>query len=421
MLEHIIASNIYAHLESNNFFFTNQHGFRKGHSCETQLFEFTTDLHSNMNSNLQTDCLFLDFAKAFDRVAHCRLILKLSSLKLDSLTLTWLRNFLTNRQQFTIANNHSSSLCYVSSGVPQGSVLGPLLFLIYINDLPDNLSSCMRIFADDSIIYRPIRNNSDHLTLQKDLEHIIEWCKTWQMTLNVSKCKLITFSRKRDKFDSQYKIDNSNVERTDHYKYLGINLTSTLSWSTHITSICANTSRSLGFLCRNLYSAPSDVRKLAYLALIRPQLEFASSIWSPYQQYLIDKLECIQNRASRFIARNHSYPSSVTQIKHSLALEPLKIRRDISLLSLFHKLIHTSMMPSVHLNLAHRTSSRLHNTFSLSRMYGNTNAFNQSALPRAIRLWNDLPDDLASEQDHTKFYHTLKKYLCTKNCSIASS
>lgn len=367
-----------------------------------------------MNSNLQTDCIFLDFAKAFDRVAHCRLILKLSSLKLDSLTLTWLRNFLTNRQQFTIANNYSSSLCYVSSGVPQGSVLGPLLFLIYINDLPDNLSSCMRIFADDSIIYRPIRSSTDHLALQQDLERIGEWCNTWQMTLNVSKCKLITFSRKHHNFSGLYKIGNSIVERAQHYKYLGINLTPNLSWSTHITSICANASKSLGFLRRNLYNSPSDVRKLAYLALIRPQLEFAPSIWSPHQKYLINKLESIQNRASRFITRNYSYPSSITQIKQGLALEPLKIRRDISLLSLFHKLIHTSMMPSVHLNLAHRTSRRLNNNFSLSRMYGETDAFNLSALPRAIRLWNDLPDDLASERDHAKFLSNLKKYLCTE-------
>lgn len=166
MLEHIIASNIYCHLETNKFFFANQHGFRKGFSCDTQLFEFTTDLHNNMNSNSQTDCIFLDFSKAFDRVAHCRLISKLSALRLDSLTLSWLRNFLSMREQFTVINGSTSPLSPVTSGVPQGSVLGPLLFLIFINDLPSRVTSCIRLFADDCIIYRKINNPSDHVTLQ---------------------------------------------------------------------------------------------------------------------------------------------------------------------------------------------------------------------------------------------------------------
>lgn len=189
LLEHVIASNVHSHLESNHFFFYNQHGFRKGYSCDTQLFELTTDLHFNVNANDQTDCLFLVFSRAFDTVPHCSLISKLSALCLDSLTLSWLRNFLSMRQQFTVVNNFSSNLCDVSSGVPQGSVLDPLLFLIYINDLPSNMSS-IRLFADDCITYHPIKYFDDHSTLQNDLNVIYSWCKTWQVSLNTSKCKL---------------------------------------------------------------------------------------------------------------------------------------------------------------------------------------------------------------------------------------
>lgn len=239
LLEHIIASHIYRHLESNNFFYFNQHGFRKGLSCETQLLEFTTELHSSMNNKQQTDCVFLDFSKAFDRVAHCRLISKLSALRFDSLTLSWLRNFLSLRQQFTGVNNQSSLISDVTSGVPQGSVLGPLLFLIFINDLPQNISSQLRLFADDCILYRTIITPDDHLLLQNDLNLVSLWCSTWQMTLNSDKCKVMSFSRKHSNFSFSYVLNNTAVPLTSSYKYLGIELTTNLSWNTHITAICA--------------------------------------------------------------------------------------------------------------------------------------------------------------------------------------
>lgn len=127
-----------------------------------------------MNNSEQTDAIFLDFSKAFDRVAHCRLISKLSNLGIESLTLSWLRNFLSLRHQFTVVNNCPSSITEVTSGVPQGSVLGPLLFLIFINDLPSDISSCIRLFADDCAVYRAINSTNDHDTLQRDLHTITD-------------------------------------------------------------------------------------------------------------------------------------------------------------------------------------------------------------------------------------------------------
>lgn len=267
MLEHIIASHIYDHLESNNFFFPNQHGFRKGFSCESQLFEFTTDLHYNMNDNLQIDCIFLDSSKAFDRVAHCRLISKLSALKLDSLTLSWVRNFLSKRQQSTVVNDYYSPPSDVTSGLPQGSVLGPLLFLIYNNDLPNSIS-CTRIFVDDCIVYRSIKSADDHQPLQNDLDRINNWCKTWLMTLNISKCKIISFTRKSVRSLFPYNINNNTLARTTWYKYLGVHLTQNLSWVDHIATVSANASRSLGYLRRNLQSTTPHVRKQAYRTFV---------------------------------------------------------------------------------------------------------------------------------------------------------
>lgn len=209
-----------------------------------------------MDDNLQTDCIFLDYSKAFDRVAHCRLIVKLSALGIDSLALSWIRNFLFCRLQFTVANNFSSSLTDVISGVPQGSVLGPLLFLIYINDISTNLTSSVRLFADDCVVYRAIKNTDDHHILQNDLNDNC-WCDKWLMTLNSTKSKVVSFSRKHATTNFPYSINNAALPHASSYTYLGINVTSTLSWKEHITTVCARASKTLGYLHRNLHHSNS--------------------------------------------------------------------------------------------------------------------------------------------------------------------
>lgn len=411
LLEHIVTSHIYSHLESNKFFFVNQHGFRKAFSCDTQLLEFTSDLHNGMNNNKIIDCIFLDYAKAFDRVAHCRLIAKLSALRLDSSTLSWLRNFLSNRQQFTFVNNFSSSTSFVSSGVPQGSVLGPLLFLIYINDLPFNISSSIRLFADDCVVYRTINCEEDHVSLQKDLDLINQWCDRWQMTLNTSKCCVLSFTRRKSVFNFPYSICSAEIPRSSTYKYLGVHLCTNLAWCAHIEKICMKANRTLGFLRRNLHHSPSTIRQQAYQTFVRPQLEYASSIWSPHQQYLIDKLESIQNRAARFITSKYSRHSSISQIKRDISLTNLDSRRSVTRLCLLHKYYYNSWTSRLSLDIPSRTSSRLHNHLSFKRIFGHTQAFNNSALPRAIALWNSLPTDIVTLTDPAKFRERLQVYM----------
>uniref|UniRef100_A0A6G5A9M6 Reverse transcriptase domain-containing protein n=1 Tax=Rhipicephalus microplus TaxID=6941 RepID=A0A6G5A9M6_RHIMP len=185
-----------AHLQENSSIIPTQHGFRAGFSCDTQLVEFCHDIAAFINSGLQVDCIFLDFRKAFNTVSHTLLLLKLSYLNLPNTLLKWLEAYLLDRNQRVILHGVRSSDVSVLSGVPQASVLGPLLFLIFINDLTEHLSCRVRLYADDCCIYREVSSESDSQLLQNDLNKIMSWCSTWNMTLNLSKCNLLRFTTK---------------------------------------------------------------------------------------------------------------------------------------------------------------------------------------------------------------------------------
>lgn len=412
LFEHILYSNIADHLDKNSFFFPKQHGFRAGFSCETQLFEFTTDLHLSLDSLFQTDAIYLDFSKAFDRVPHQRLICKLACLSLDPLVFSWIRCFLTNRSQFTVIANHVSATTVVISGVPQGSVLAPLLFLIFINDLPSGISSSVRLFADDCVIYRRISDNTDQELLQDDLNKIQKWCSDWLMQLNISKCKCMHISRKRSITNFQYSLNSVALSVTNSYRYLGVEITNKLTWSDHIIKLCASTSRALGFIRRSLSMSPAPIRQQAYETFIRAKMEYASAIWNPHQVYLIQLLEAIQNRAARFITSQYSSRHSVTNLKSSLGLEPLAFRRKVSILCLFHKLyFNFPALRQTLLSTPLRSSRRLFNSLSIQRLHGSSNAFNKSFLPIAIEEWNYLPETVVIETNPTRFRQLITDHL----------
>ena len=182
-----------------------------------------------MNRFGQTDVLFFDFSKAFDKVSHPHLSIKLQHYGIDGSTLSWIKCFLKDRKQCVSVNGQKSDWTDVISGVPQGSVLGPTLFLIYINDIAENLTSTVRLFADDSVIYRDIKNITDVEKLQKDLETVFTWAKTWQMKFNASKCQHLTITRKRKPLQTQYSVDGNQIDKVHAAKYLGVTFTGNLT------------------------------------------------------------------------------------------------------------------------------------------------------------------------------------------------
>ena len=199
-LEHIIVSNINKHLAFESILADCQHSFRSQRSCETQLVQFFHDLVSNLDRALnrnhrQTDVIIMDFAKAFDKVPHRRLLYKFDYYGIRGSTHKWITSWLSERFQKVVLDGQASDPVAVLSGVPQGSVLGPVLFLIFINDLPENIRSSIRLFADDCVLYRNIESPMDCQILQDDLNSLAQWETDWQMKFNVAKCYSMRVTR----------------------------------------------------------------------------------------------------------------------------------------------------------------------------------------------------------------------------------
>ena len=208
------------HLDQHSILSDKQHGFRSKHSTETQLILTTHDLSKSLNNKSQIDMIIMDFSKAFDTVPHNRLLNKLKRYGINNKIHAWISKFLTCRDQRVVVSGAHSPWTHVESGVPQGTVLGPLLFLIYINDLPNNIHCTVRLFADDCVLYREINNQLDSQELQKDLDELTKWEHDWQMNFDPDKCFVMRLTHARNIKQFDYTLGKTTLQETDSHSYL---------------------------------------------------------------------------------------------------------------------------------------------------------------------------------------------------------
>jgi hypothetical protein len=394
VMEHIIHSCICRFLEENQVLTPRQHGFRSGHSCETQLILSINDWAKSMDSGLRTDVAIFDFSKAFDSVPHSRLLSKIESYGIQSSTLRWIQSFLTNRRQRVIINGSLSSWKPVTSGVPQGTVLGPLLFLLYINDITKGINSEIRLFADDCILYRQIVSDTDTVKLQEDISKLHSWSLTWQMSFNTKKCHILSISRQRRKPVLAYKIGPDNLTAVDSYPYLGVTISSDLRWNIHINNVCARATRTLNFIRRNIYRCPPDSKSLAYTSLVRPHLEYASGAWDPHTAKNINSLEMVQRRAARFVKRDYRRTTSASSLTDGLGWSTLSSRRKSSRLCSFYKAYNRLSPISLdHLVQPSRSTRSSVDGSCFLTLSSHTDVYKYSFFTRTIIDWNALSSD----------------------------
>ena len=397
LMEHCVVSNLLDHLEQHNILHPLQHGFRRRLSTETQLVTYLDHLATQVSCGKQVDAIVLDFSKAFDKVCHRRLLHKLSHYGVKGYNNRWIRAFLSGRHQQVVINQEQSEPLPVSSGVPQGSVLGPVLFLTYINDLPQCVSSEVRLFADDAIIHRNVSSGSDAQLLQNDLKSLEKWEKDWKMEFNPSKCNSISFTRLRNPIVHSYTLHDVTLEAARSVKYLGVHLAANLGWGEHTQNVVSKANRSLGMVRRNLKVAPTQIKAQAYLTLVRPHLEYSCTVWDPHTKHDCDRLEAVQRRAARFCTRDFRRLSSPTEMIALLGWTELAKRREQARLILMYKLCHSllNINSSAYLTPVTRPTRHSH-AYTFQRPQATKTYHALSFFPRTIQQWNGLPASLVS-------------------------
>ena len=391
VLEKIVYDNIVSFVSRS--ISSCQFGFRRNHSPLQQLLIFLNSVHESFGTTTQTDVIYLDFKKAFDSVAHNELLVKLWSFGIQGNLWKWFRGYLTSRMQCVSINTSISAQLPVISGVPQGSILGPLLFLIFVNDLPPSAStSSVFLFADDTKCLKTIRNISDCLSMQKDLQNLTIWSQCWKLNFNVAKCALLRFSSGCSSVIFNYTINDNLISAQETHRDLGIIMSSDLSWREHMKSILCRAYKTLNLVRRSFSRGHSpQTKKIIYLSLIRSQLTYCSQIWRPHLLKDIVALEKIQRRATKYVLND--YTSDYRSRLIALHILPLMMQLEVFDVMFF---IRCLKAPTDAFNIYdhvtfHTSSTRSSTHLKLKHVLSRTNSARHFYFNRIPRLWNSLP------------------------------
>ena len=339
LMERVINSSLLSFLETRNLLSKNQFGFRKNKSCSLQLLKCKNDWTNMIDKGNSVDVVYIDFCKAFDTVSHQKLIMKLSKYGIHADILLWIKDFLSERTQNVKIGNSLSSTMKVTSGVPQGSVLGPTLFLVYINDLLDiNIHSSVCLFADDVKVYN---DSSKSNLLSLDLKLISDWAKKWQLQISFEKSSVLYLGKSNPL--NVYRIYENNLPANDEVKDLGVTMHKTLSSSVHCNIIVKKARLFSNLIVRSFFSRNTAIMIKAFLIYVRPILEYATVVWNPSLKKDIELIESVQRRFTKRILRHKSL--SYKQRLDYFALESLEKRRLTFDLTAVYNIIKNNVLP----------------------------------------------------------------------------
>lgn len=417
LMEGIIRDKIMDYMSSNSLFSSKQYGFLPKRSTIQQLLKIMDHWTEELDSGKTLEAVYMDFQKAFDTVPHGRLLIKLQHYGITGRIYEWIKDFLSNRSQQVVINKATSSPLPVISGVPQGSVLGPVLFVIFINDLPADIDSSIFLFADDTKLYRAIDQDQDVDHTQKDLDKLQDWSDKWLLRFHPNKCKRLFVHRR----SADIRATNLFLKKMDHggqqslvaletvksYKDLGVLVDDRLTYDEHINNITTKASQIMGIIGRNFKFLTKEIFVPLYTSLVRSRLEYGQAVWSPHLKKHIRKIEAVQRRATKKVTslRNLEYPDRL----RALGLPTLSYRRLRGDMIEVYKTLHEIYDPITSIKLERSQTGLRGHDFKLFQVRASTEMRKHSFRSRVVKPWNSLSSDTVSAPSLNAFKSRLDK------------
>ena len=414
VMERCVHKELYNYINTHNLLTPFQSGFVPGDSTTLQLIHTYHTFCEAVDSGKEVRVVFCDISKAFDRVWHRGLLYKLSHMGCSESILKWFSSFLTDRRQRVVINGQASQWTFVKAGVPQGSILGPLLFLVYINDIVNDLNASVRLFADDTSLYIIVENpNTAAVTLNNDLKHISNWANDWLVDFNPSKTFSMLISRKRDSVNHPTLfMNNIPLKCMSTHKHLGLTFSDTCDWTNHITNITDAACSRLNLLRTLKFKINRRALEKIYFAFIRPVLEYSDSVWDNATTDSKKQLEAIHLEAARIIT-GATKLCSTEKLLSDLGWDSLQNRRNKHKLTILYKILNgltpeylQFILPPL---VQNTTNYNLRNSNNLRSIHANTNLFYNSFFPSTIRAWNDLSEDIKNSPSVAAFKYRLNR------------
>ena len=408
LMESIIRDKLVNFLETNDIIKDSQHGFRNKRSCVSNLLDFYNDVFLMYDNSRAVDVIYLDFQKAFDKVPHKRLINKVKAHGITGDLSNWIENWLFKRKQRVVINGKASDWTSVHSGVPQGSVLGPILFIIYINDIDENIACRISKFADDTKIANSVCSESQRLCIQRDLNTLIKWSEDWQMSFNIDKCHVLHIGSHNPNFD--YEMSNAKVKSVNEEKDLGVIISKNLKPDNHITKVVKTANKLVGFIGRTFSFKSEKVILTLFNSLVRPHLEYCVQFWCPYYKKDIEKLEKIQRRVTKMIPRlrNKSYENRLKDL-NLFSLSKRRLRGDlIEVFKIFNGFTNVN---SDKLFTRDRSNTTRNHGFKITGKRFSTTEAKHFFTNRVVNIWNNLPRNVVNATTIETFKNRLDAYF----------
>ena len=423
VFEKLINKQLLHYFETNNLFYDEQYGFRKKYSTKLSLASLANDMSKSLDEGKITLGVFIDFRKAFDTINHNILCKKLEYYGVKGLHLQWIRNYLSDRTQFVTYDGKLSCKKDVTCGVPQGSVLGPTLFLIYINDLPASSEHfTFKIFADDTNLFHTFptdEHDIDMLPINRHLQDVVNWCKVNKLTINMSKTNYIVIRGRHRSVNikGEMKIENSLINEVDSVPFVGLNIDKHLNWKVHIQKVNANIRKKVGILYRLRNFVPMNILVLLYKALLQPHLEYGIEAWGNNYESTLKCLYISQKMAVRAITFSTFLTPSKPIFQRLQILDIFQLHR-LCVCSFMFNLINGNLPHSIARYcsfVSHRYSTRhnVKNNLYLPKVKTNYGKFSLSFV--GASYWNELPMSIRQHSSSNSFRKSLKSLIMCAN------